>query len=63
MKQTKLYAIYFEVPWEQDDVASLWTTEAAAKEELRKVKRTERAQYGKFYLQEVQLNTRELIAE
>ena len=63
MKQSKLYAVYFKVPWEQDDVASLWTTEAAAREELRKVKRTQDAKYGEYYLREVQINTRKMIAE
>jgi len=63
MKQTKLYAVYFQVPYESDDVASLWTTEAAAREELRKVKRTVNARYARYYLREVQINTREMIAE
>jgi hypothetical protein len=63
MKHPTLYAVYFKVQWEQDDVASLWTTEAAAREELRKVKRTQAAKYGEYYLREVQINTREMIAE
>lgn len=58
-----LFAIKQRIPYEIDDIVSIWTTEAEAKNELRKVRRTVDAEDSEFYMAEVRLNNREMFVK
>lgn len=58
-----LFAIKQRIPYEIDEIVSIWTTEAEAKDELRKVRRTVDAEHSEFYLAEVRLNNRDMFVK